>query len=120
MMSFWSGSFPRPNGSAEEIYIRCADTIWSMISAIIDEELKPSPQPPHLGTTPEWSPWEHEILGKIKLEDHLQITYDTIRMFDADTYPKAFMELGNTRLEFSRAQMRHDGIVAEVKITKKG
>jgi methionyl-tRNA formyltransferase len=41
--------------------------------------------------------------------------YDFIRMLDAPTYPKAFLESGNFRLEFDRA--RFDGTSIEARVT---
>ena len=46
--------------------------------------------------------------------------FDYIRMLDADTYPKAFLETEKLRLEFSRASLRENEILADVKITVKG
>lgn len=104
------------SGSAEEIYIRCTDIIWEMIKKIVEREPIPTLQQ---GQGTSFRPWNHEILGKIFEDDDLEVIYDFIRMLDAETYPKAFMQIGNMRLEFSQATMRHDGIYADVRITKK-
>jgi methionyl-tRNA formyltransferase len=45
--------------------------------------------------------------------------YDFIRMLDAPTYPKAFLEWGEWRLEFDQARAGADGVEARVIIRKK-
>ena len=45
--------------------------------------------------------------------------YDHIRMLDAPSYPPAFIERGNFRIEFSSAQFKGDEFVAQVVIRKK-
>ena len=39
--------------------------------------------------------------------------------FDAEGYPKAFIETDSFRFEFTRASLKADGILADVKIIKK-
>lgn len=40
-------------------------------------------------------------------------------MLDAEGYPKAFVEVGPFRFEFSRASLRGRDIVADVRITER-
>jgi methionyl-tRNA formyltransferase len=47
----------------------------------------------------------------------LEQAFDLIRMLDADSYPKAFIKVGNLRLEFTRASRKADNLIADVKIT---
>ncbi len=82
-------------GTAEEIYTRCALTIKEMISYIENNKPEPVPQ---TGTpvvfnrrTPEQS-WMPEEYDKV---------YDHIRMLDADGYPKAFINYGDYKIEFT-------------------
>jgi methionyl-tRNA formyltransferase len=104
------------HGTAEEIFIRMAKIIREMIERIIDEELHPVAQ--H---------GAEEVFKRRKPEDsniaHLETLeqlYDYIRMLDCEGYPNAFAEIGNFRLEFTRASIKGDeSIIADVRITKK-
>tara|TARA_R100000742_G_C4236372_1_gene56906 strand:- start:27 stop:701 length:675 start_codon:yes stop_codon:yes gene_type:complete len=45
--------------------------------------------------------------------------YRFIQMLDGDGYPKAFLEVGNFRLEFSRSKIEGNNLVSDVTIRKK-
>ena len=47
----------------------------------------------------------------------LQALHDWIRMLDADGYPRAFLNYGAFRFEFSRSALYDGRVVADVKIT---
>jgi methionyl-tRNA formyltransferase len=49
----------------------------------------------------------------------LAYIYDAIRMVDAEDYSKAYIEIGEFKLEFSRAKLEKNNIIADVRITKK-
>lgn len=102
-------------GTALEIFERSAGLMEEMIAEILFEQVEPKPQ--------EGSP---EVFKRRKLEDgdvatlsELSDIYDYIRMLDCPGYPPAFIELGNMRLEFSKANMNNSEIDAQVKITLK-
>ena len=59
--------------------------------------------------TPEMS----DLRDAASLDD----AYDLIRMLDADGYPRAFLDVGPLRIEFSRAARKAGGIAADAKIT---
>ncbi len=42
--------------------------------------------------------------------------YDYIRMLDGEEYPKAFIKFGKYKLEFSRASLKNNKIIADVEI----
>ena len=44
----------------------------------------------------------------------VESVFDHIRMLDADTYPRAFLDHGDFRLEFSDAKRGHNAVVARV------
>jgi methionyl-tRNA formyltransferase len=54
--------------------------------------------------------------GNIAQVEDLQQVYDYIRMLDADGYPKAFIELENFRLEFSKASFQTESVIANIEI----
>ena len=102
------------HGSAEEIYIRAAALIERMIIEILQTNLIPEPQPGvsqpgFKRRTPADSDWSSAT--------SLNEIFDFIRMLDAPGYPRAFIKIGDFRLEFSRAQLKQDGLLADVKIT---
>jgi methionyl-tRNA formyltransferase len=86
-----------------------------MIQTIIREEPKPCAQVGEPVVFKRRSPSDGDISGL----DDLSKVFDWIRMLDADGYPPAFLETGHLRLEFSRASLRRDGVVASVRIRRK-
>lgn len=103
-------------GTAEEIFIRSARVILSMITEIIDKGLQPKPQEGEVVTFKRRKKAEGNIAGLSETEE----VYDYIRMLDAEGYPPAFLETEYFKFEFSRASLKAgDTIIADVKITKK-
>jgi len=105
------------DGRAEEIFVRAADLVYELIAEIITKEPVPIPQtgPPVVfrRRTPEESLLPQETGGAA--------LYDFIRMLDAPTYPKAFIEWGDLRLEFDHARLvNSDAVEARVTLRKQG
>jgi len=100
-------------GSAEAIFIRANEIIEEMIIKILEKDLKPKPQ---VGDVVKFSRRKAEDgnWGAVKSLDEV---YDYIRMLDADGYPMAFVQVGDFKLEFSRASRKVDAVVANVRIT---
>lgn len=99
-------------GNAEEIYIRANKIMFNMILEIIERKLLPQAQMGAPVIFKRRLPIESNIEGLPDLEK----IFDYIRMLDADGYPKAFLEIGNIRLEFCRASFKGDKILADVEI----
>ncbi|PKM94930.1 MAG: methionyl-tRNA formyltransferase [Firmicutes bacterium HGW-Firmicutes-1] len=101
------------NGTAEEIFIRASNTIFrEMIPKILDNKLLPVEQN-----------GEAVVFKRRKIEDgeitddfNLEKIYDYIRMLDGEGYPKAYINFGGLRLEFSRASLKNGKIIADVEI----
>ena len=96
-------------GSAQEIFIRCADIIFAeMIPLFLDggnqNKLEPVPQEGEPVIFKRRKPEESQITSEMDIEK----IYDYIRMLDAEGYPKAFMEFGTYRLEFAQANLSED------------
>ena len=102
-------------GSAEEIYIRASAAIEDMIAQIVTTSPDPVEQQGEAVVFRRRTPEEGNIAG---LNDLPQV-YDYIRMLDAEGYPKAFLEVGAFKLEFRRASLTWDGILADVVIRRK-
>jgi methionyl-tRNA formyltransferase len=103
------------NGSAEEIYLRASKIVEEMIVEIINNNPIPIEQQGQPVCFKRRKPEESNISNLEKLEQ----VFDHIRMLDAEGYPKAFIEVGEFRFEFSRASLKHDKIISDVIITRK-
>ena len=57
--------------------------------------------------------------GNIERLSNINTIYDYIRMLDAEGYPPAFLIRRNFKLEFRRAKIKNDRILAQVEITIK-
>ena len=102
-------------GSAGDIFDRCAKMTYKMIEKIITEEPKPSEQNGEVYTFKRRVPEDSEL----PTEEDLSRVFDFIRMLDAETYPRAFLNHGELRLEFDNASVASDGsIKASVTISK--
>jgi methionyl-tRNA formyltransferase len=102
-------------GTAEEVFLRASSLIFDeMIPEIINNEILPKEQKGEVVEFKRRKPYQSEI----KKEFSLSKIYDYIRMLDAEGYPDAFIEYGDLKLEFSRAKLTADGIVADVKIKR--
>jgi methionyl-tRNA formyltransferase len=103
-------------GTAQEIFLRAADIIGIMISKIIRNNPIPIEQVGEKVLFKRRKPSE----SKIQDIESISKLYDLIRMLDAEGYPKAFVEIGEFKIEFSRASIKSDKeIIADVRIFKK-
>ncbi len=98
------------HGSAEDIFRRTASVVTKLIKIICIQ--RPSPQPQNGKATlfERRTPEQSEIPNNLTPQQ----LYDFIRMLDAPSYPKAFSQYGNMRLEFSCAQLINNKITANV------
>ncbi|TGK17548.1 methionyl-tRNA formyltransferase [Leptospira fluminis] len=104
-------------GTAEEIFLRASKTIHSMILKILRERMQPIPQSGAVTEFKRRKPEESDLLsGKSRSEEDI---YDFIRMLDAPGYPKAFIDMGEFRIEFSEALLKQDRIKGTFEIRKK-
>jgi methionyl-tRNA formyltransferase len=103
-------------GRAVDIFRRSADVIFEMIREIIQAQPAPVSQEGNPVLFKRRSPKESE-LPRSGLE---QALYDHIRMVDAPTYPLAFINWGDWRIEFSEAELDEvKGVSSRVTIRKR-
>lgn len=102
-------------GSAEEIFLRAAELIKEMIIEIVRQNPVPIPQQGEPVIFKRRVPSESNMATL----NNLKQVFDYIRMLDAEGYPAAFLETDYLRLEFNRASLKGDNILADVKITLK-
>jgi len=101
------------DGSAQEIFERMAPEIVGLAREIAMEEPDPVEQTGEVTLFKRRTPEQCVVPLSAGLED----VYDHIRMLDAETYPKAFVEIGNLRFEFTNAELSNESeIIAKVKI----
>ena len=101
-------------GNAEEIFMRASYLSAKMINYIIHNEPTPEPQKGNPVIFKRRTPNE----SRIPKLPFLESLHDFIRMLDADGYPKAFIEYGGFRYNFSRATLNDGKIISDVEITK--
>lgn len=93
-------------GSAQEIFVRCADIIFQeMIPVFLTEKITPVPQEGNPVVFKRRKPEDSKITSDMELDK----IYDYIRMLDAEGYPRAYLEFGGYRLEFENAGFSADG-----------
>ena len=100
-------------GSAEEILIRAGELSAAMIQTLLTENPAPVPQTGEPVIFKRRKP-EQSAIPALPSPAAL---HDFIRMLDADGYPRAFLEHGGFRYEFSRSSLRDGRLVADVTIT---
>ena len=101
-------------GTAEEILARSSRLSCEMAIQIALLEPEPEEQVGDILTFRRRYPGQSEL--PLQASDLLSV-FDHIRMLDAEGYPRAFLHVGNYKLEFTRAGLYHDGIRADVKIS---
>lgn len=95
-------------GRAEAIFERAADVIFDMIGEIIIREPVPARQTGRVVSFVRRRPEQ----SRLPTTGGAAAIYDHIRMLDAPTYPPAFVEWGDFRLEFSHAKLSAEGGVS--------
>jgi methionyl-tRNA formyltransferase len=95
-------------GRAEEIFESAAALTCAMISEIVTKEPHPVAQHGEAVSFPRRAP-EQSVLPREGTPTSL---YDFIRMLDAPTYPAAFIEWGDWRIEFDHANLEGDDVRA--------
>lgn len=102
-------------GTAEEIFMRAGKVIYEMMKEILETLPVPKKQEGEVVLFKRRTPAESNLSEINTLES----VYDFIRMLDADGYPHAFIENEYFRFEFTRASLKSESIIADVRIIKK-
>lgn len=100
------------DGNAEQILIRASELSAEIIKGMIANEPTPTEQQGEVTPFKRRKPEESRLP-----ESEIEKVYDHIRMLDAEGYPPAFIEYGGLRMEFKKANMYDNKVVAEVTIT---
>ena len=103
-------------GSAAEIFLACAKLTFKMIKHIVDLEPPATAQQGKVVEFTRRTPEQSKLPTKATLEQ----IYNHIRMLDADSYPKAFIEYGDFRIEFNNASFdEKQNITAQITLSAK-
>lgn len=100
-------------GSAQEIFVRCADVIFK---EMIPDFLEEQPESVEQSGEPVFFKRRTQKDGEITSDMDMEKIYDYIRMLDAEGYPRAFIEFGEYRLCFEQAALSEDGKAVEAKV----
>jgi len=103
------------HGSAEEIFLRADRIIEDMIVEIMRAEPAPVAQQGSPVTFKRRRPADSSLSAVAGLDRW----YDMIRMLDADGYPRAYLDVGDLRIEFSNVSRRVNGLNANVVIRER-
>lgn len=101
-------------GSAHEIYERCARLTFDMIAEIVADQ----PQPVAQSGAPVTFSRRRVEESCLPHNASLRAVYDHIRMLDAEGYPHAFLDYGDFRLEFGEARLEDGRVEARVTFRK--
>lgn len=104
-------------GSAKKIYKKSSKIIFfKMIPYIFEKQPNPKPQSGEI-TIFERRTQEQSNLNHLRNHNLTQL-YDFIRMLDAPTYPKAFLDCDGFRIEFDNVRNKRKHLVGRFKICK--
>ena len=103
-------------GDAQGIYEDMAQKVYAMIADIVTNEPEPNEQQGEVVTF-ERRTEEQSVLPE---SASLKELFDHIRMLDAETYPRAFVQYGDYKLEFAQAALVNDELRCSVTISKGG
>jgi methionyl-tRNA formyltransferase len=104
-------------GSAEENFMQLSRIIFQkMIPNFLNNELVGVPQ---AGEVVEFKRRKHEDSDIASHNMHSIIDmYDSVRMLDAEGYPKAYVDVGRLKIEFSEVHLRSNKLVGRFEVIK--
>lgn len=98
-------------GDAQDIFENMALVVWDMIADITRRRPTPQPQRGDAVTFARRKPEQSLVPENADAE----LVYNHIRMLDAESYPKAFIQHGEWRLEFDQVVQGEAGPEARVR-----
>jgi len=101
-------------GNLNDIWYIIAITSFELITNIIDSDLKCCPQAEP--TTQTYKRRKDNHIPFENNENNIEDIYNFIRMLDGNNYPKSYINIGNYKLEFSRASQHFNNNTDKAKI----
>jgi len=93
------------SGTASEIFKSASDLTFDMIKKIVKNEPVPYEQEGKITYFKRRTPADSMLPNFTEIEK----LFDFINMLDAKSYPKAFINHGNFKIEFEQASLNNDG-----------
>ena len=103
------------DGTISEIFSRIATCVEKLIVLICQNNPHPIEQNGEVVAFKRLSNSDNELLSKHSIKE----LYDRIRMVDGLDYPRAFINYGNHKIEFSEVCLDGNHLLAKVKIISK-
>ncbi len=103
------------DGSAQDIYERCAEVVFDMVVRIVNTTPEPIPQSGEVVTFTRRTP----SMSLVPTAGSCEQLHDFIRMLDAESYPSAFLDHGKWRIEFSRSRWVSGVLMAEARFIER-
>ena len=104
------------NGNAQQIYERTSKKVFKMIKFIVNKKIMPKAQKGKVIKFKRRKPNQSLIPKNISSFKSL---YNFVRMLDAETYPKAFINYGKMKIEFKNAKIKKNYIDLKASIKLK-
>jgi len=102
-------------GSAEEIFLKLSEIIFTkMIPTILHSEKTPQPQTGEVISFKRRTP-EDSNLKSIDIKTISKL-YDFVRMLDVEGYPKAYIDLGDIKIEFSECHLKNKKLIGRFEV----
>lgn len=102
-------------GSAEEIFINASSIVFNkMIPRFLKGDLTPIKQSGEVTTFKRRKKEESKVSDLNAMS--LSSMYDFIRMLDAQSYPQAYLELGNLKIKFSQVKEDDNKLVGRFEV----
>ena len=100
------------DGKLSEIFSRMSLILNEMIDILITELPTPKKQIGEKYIFKRLGPEDNKLPDNLTLED----LFDRVRMLDDESYPSAFIEYGNLRIEFCDASLNENEFICRAKI----
>lgn len=101
-------------GNAQKIYERAAKKTYELIAYIVENEPDPIAQKGNAVLFKRRAPEQ----SCLPIDGSIEKIYDHIRMLDAKTYPKAFIQHGQFNIVFENAHIQEQHVEAKVIIQR--
>lgn len=103
------------DGSAEDIYMRMMDRCYELIKTIAFSDITPVEQ---AEIYPRYFKRRQPEQSVIDFELSEEELFNHIRMLDAESYPLAYIDMGDYRIKFKNVSRRYWGLEAQVTIER--
>lgn len=102
-------------GTIEEIFSKIAACIEKLIIKICQENIEPQKQSGPIVSFNRLTYADNELKSKYTIKQ----LYDRIRMVDGLDYPRAYLNFGQYRIEFTDASLDENQLIAKIKLEVK-